>query len=130
MVFDNTVKQHIIDSAYKNEHFRAKNHYKEEHFHDAPMRRNRDFKPVNYGSFRGILSYKRAEPFESLKNLKDLKNEHHNHGIKWAKVFMFGAGVGAVVGYSWFVIRPFQSFPIRKLLQASGDRPWSGRYYR
>jgi hypothetical protein len=27
-------------------------------------------------------------------------------------------------------MRPFQSFPIRKLLQATGDRPWSGRYFR
>jgi hypothetical protein len=37
---------------------------------------------------------------------------------------------GATFGYAWFVIRPFQSFPIRKLLQATGDRPWSGRYLR
>lgn len=85
---------------------------------------------MNYGSFRGILNYKRAEPFESLKNLTDLRNEHHHHPIMWAKTFAFGALMGAVFGYSWFVLRPFQSFPIRKLLQASGDRPWSGRQLR
>lgn len=130
MVFENTVKQRILDPAYENEHFRAKHHYKEGHQHDPPQRRNRDFKPVNYGSFRGILNYKRAEPFESLKNLKDISHEHHNHPIKWAKTFFFGATVGAILGYSWFVIRPFQSFPVRKLLQAAGDRPWSGRQLR
>ena len=130
MVYQNTVKYPVPDPAYANENFRAKHHYKEAHQHDAPYRRNRDFKPVNYGSFRGILNYKRAEPFESLKNLKDLNNEHHHHTTKWAKVFLFGASAGAVFGYAWFVIRPFQSFPIRKLLQSSGDRPWSGRYFR
>ena len=31
MVFENTVKQHVIDPSYSNEHFRAKAHYKEEH---------------------------------------------------------------------------------------------------
>ncbi|TNV76273.1 hypothetical protein FGO68_gene8827 [Halteria grandinella] len=130
MVFENTVKLHVTDPAYQNETWRARHHFKEEHQHDPPQRRNRDFKPVNYGSFRGILNYKRAEPFESLKNLKDLKNEHAHHPTKWAKCFLFGAMAGATFGYAWFVIRPFQSFPIRKLLQATGDRPWSGRYLR
>lgn len=120
----------MIDPSYQNEHWRAKHHFKEAHQHDPPYRRNRDFKPVNYGSFRGILNYKRSEPFESLKNLKDLQNEHHHHPLKWAKTFLFGASAGAVIGYAWFVIRPFQSFPIRKLLQAAGDRPWTGRYFR
>lgn len=130
MVYHNTVKQDIMDPSYQNEVFRAKQHYKEAHQHDPPMRRNRDFKPVNYGSFRGILNYKRAEPFESLKNLKDIANEHHHHPIKWAKAFLLGATSGAMIGYAWFVIRPFQSFPIQKLLQAAGDKAWTGRYFR
>jgi uncharacterized membrane protein YfcA len=54
-----------------------------------------------------MLNFKNAEPFSMLKNLKDLRNEHHNHAWKWAKAFFFGAVVGAFVGYSWFVIRPF-----------------------
>ncbi len=62
--------------------------------------------------------------------MKDIKNEHHHHPIKWAKTFLFGATAGAFLGYAWFVIRPFQSLPIRKLLQASGDKPWTGRYLR
>jgi hypothetical protein len=75
---------------------------------------------VNYGSFKGILkgilNFKHAEAFSTLKNLKDLKNEHHHHPWKWFKVFAFGALGGVLFGYSWFVLRPFQSFPIRKLL--------------
>jgi hypothetical protein len=130
MVYKNTVKQYITDHSYANETWRARHGFKEAHQHDPPYRRNRDFKPVNFGSFRGILNYKRAEPFESLKNLKDLKNEHAHHPIKWIKCFTFGSIVGVVMGYSWFVIRPVQSFPMRKLLQASGDRAWSGRYFR
>lgn len=130
MVFHDTVKQQVVDPNYQNENWRAKHHYKESHVHDPPFRRNRDFKPVNYGSFRGILNFKHSEPFALLKNLKDLKNEHANHPWKWARAFFFGASAGAVLGYAWFVIRPFQSFPIRKLLNATGERPWSGRYFR
>lgn len=94
MVYSNTIRQHVIDPAYKNEHFRAKSHYKEAHTHDPPLRRNKDFKPVLYGSFRGILNFKTAEPFQILKNLKDLKNEHHQKPIKWLKTFIFGAAFG------------------------------------
>ena len=130
MVYANTVKQPISDPAYSNEVFRVREHYKEVHQHDPPFRRNRDFKPVNYGSFRGILNFKHAEPFADLKNLKDLKNEHHNIAIKWTKAFLFGASAGAVIGYTFFLVKPIQSFAARKLLQASGDRPWSGRQLR
>lgn len=31
MVFDNTVKYQVPDPAYRNEVWRAKHHYKEEH---------------------------------------------------------------------------------------------------
>jgi hypothetical protein len=110
--------------------FRAKYGYKEVHQHNPPERRNRDFKPVNYGSFRGMLNFKNAEPWSLLKNLKDLKNEHHNHPIKWTKMFLFGASVGSVLGTIWFCMKPAQAFPMRKLLQASGEKPWSGRYFR
>lgn len=95
-----------------------------------PERRSRDFKPVNYGSFRGILNFKVAEPWSMLKNIHDLKHERHNHPIKWAKVFLFGAIAGSIGGTLWFMLKPMQAFPMRKLLQASGDRPWSGRYFR
>lgn len=103
-----TIKvQHVADPGYQNEVWRSRHHYKELHTHDPPLRRNRDFKPVNYGSFRGILNFKTSEPWGMLKNLKDLKDENHSHPIKWAKTFIFGALVGSVFGYSWFVLKPF-----------------------
>ena len=63
MVYANTIKQDITDPAYGNEMFRVRHGYKEAHVHDPPYRRNRDFKPVNYGTFRGMPNYKHAEPF-------------------------------------------------------------------
>ena len=115
MVFTDTVVQKYVDPAYENEVFRARNHYKELHQHNPPQRRNRDFKPVNYGSFRGILNFKHAEPWAIFKNLKDLREEHHNHPIKWAKAFIAGAFSGTLLGYSWFILKPVQSLPMRKL---------------
>jgi hypothetical protein len=110
MVYANTVVQSSSigsDPIYANETWRQRHHYKEAHVHDPPYRRNRDFKPVPYGSFRGMPNYKHAETWCLLKNLKDLGNEHHNHPIKWAKTFLFGAMVGGILGYSWFLLRPF-----------------------
>ena len=75
MVFQNAIAQNITEPNYGNETFRARHGYKEEHTHDAPYRRNRDFKPVNYGSFKGMLNYRHSEPFCLLKNMKDLSRE-------------------------------------------------------
>jgi hypothetical protein len=116
MVYADAVQQVITDPAYDNDVYRARNGYKEKHVHSPPYRRNRDFKPVNYGSFRGILNFKHSEPFALLKNLSALKEEKHHHPIKWFKAFLFGAISGLTIGYSWFILRPFQSMPIRKLL--------------
>lgn len=95
-----------MDPAYQNEVFRARAHYKELHQHNPPQRRNRDFKPVNYGSFKGMLNFKNAEPFSMLKNLRELRDEHHNHPIKWTKVFLFGAIYGVILGSGWFLLKP------------------------
>lgn len=116
MLVDNSKKQHVPDPAYSNEFWRARHHFKEEHLHDPPARKNRDFKPVGFGSFRGMPNFKHAEPFAILKNLKDLPHEHHHHPIKWIKAFLFGGAAGVFFGYAWFIFRPFQNFPIRKLL--------------
>jgi len=116
MVFENVRKQHITDPSYANEHWRAKHHYKEGHVHDPPYRRNRDFKPVNFGTFKGIPNYKHAEPWAQFKNLRDIVHEEHHHPIKWIKTFLFGAITGGIIGYSWFILKPVQAFPIRKLL--------------
>ena len=106
MVYTDTIKQGVLDPAYQNEVFRARSGFKELHQHNPPQRRNRDFKPVNYGSFKGMLNFKHAEPFAQLKNLYELKDEHHNHPIKWTKVFLFGAFFGMVLGSGWFIIKP------------------------
>jgi hypothetical protein len=64
------------------------------------------------------------------KNLADLRNEEHHHPIKWIKRFLLGAFGGAIFGYSWFLFKPENGFTMKKLMAASGDRPWSGRTFR
>ena len=130
MVFTNTVKYLIPDGAYGDETWRAKHGYKEEHQHDAPMRRNRDFKPVPYGAFGGMPNYRRSEPFENLKNIKDIKNEHAHFPTRWFKTFMHGALTGIALGQIWFFVRPINGFAMQKLMAAVGDRPFSGRVGR
>jgi len=98
MVFNNTVRYVIPDPAYKDETWRINHGYKEEHQHDAPKRRNRDFKPAAYGSFRGLPNYRRSESFESMKLLTELKNEDHHFPTRWAKTFFYGATVGVSLG--------------------------------
>ena len=66
------------DSDYGSPMFRASHGYKEHHQHDPPMRRNRDFKPVPYGSFRGFINYRHSEPYCLLKNMKDMAREDHS----------------------------------------------------
>jgi hypothetical protein len=67
MVFHNSIVQEVSNPAYANETFRARAGYKEGDVHDAPGRRNRDFKPMTYGSFRGIPNYRHSEPYCQLK---------------------------------------------------------------
>ena len=104
MVYHNAVAQVVSNPAYENETFRAKAGYKETHQHDPAYRRNRDFKPVPYGSFRGMPNYKHSEPYCLLKNMKDLSNEDHHHPIKWIKLGLKGALTGSIFGYLWFVV--------------------------
>lgn len=112
MVYSNTVKYTVTEPAYDNETWRAKHGYKEVHQHDAPFRRNRDFKPVPYGTFGGMPNYRHAEPFCQLKNAKDLVVEQHHFPTRWAKTFLFGAFSGVVLGQGWFFIRPAHGFAI------------------
>jgi len=76
------------------------------HVHDPPYRRNRDFKPVPYGSFKGMPNFKHAEQFCLLKNLKDIPHENHNLPIKLTKSALFGALSGTILGYAWIMIKP------------------------
>jgi len=130
MVYSNGVHQEISDPNYQNATFRARHHYKEEHVHDAPYRRNRDFKPVPYGSYRGILNYRHSEPFCHLKNMKDIPREEHHIIIQWSKSFLKGAVVGSVFGYLAFVAGPAGPFEMNKLLANVGNRQFSGKYWR
>jgi hypothetical protein len=120
----------VTDPDYSNEVFRSKNGFKEGHVHDPPYRRNQDFKPVGFGTFRGMPNFKHAEPYALLKSLKDLPNEKEHHPTKWIKAIVFGAFSGAIWGYSWFAFKPLQGFPTKKLLATVGDRPFSGRAFR
>ena len=106
MVYSNEITQIIPDPAYKNDYWRAKHHYKETHMHNPPLRKNRDFKAVPFGTFRGMPNYKHAEPFLLLKSLKDMQYETHNHPIRWLKSFVFGAMFGGVVGYGVYGVKP------------------------
>lgn len=127
MVYENVRKQGISDPDYENEVFRARHGYKEADMHDPPYRKNQDFKPVNFGTFRGMPNFKHSEPYAQLKNLKDLPHESHQHPIKWIKAALFGGFSGFLLGHLWFTFSPAQTLPSNKLFQAIGDRPFSGR---
>lgn len=130
MVYHNSVTQSISDPAYSNETFRARHGFKEAHVHDPAYRRNRDFKPVPYGTFKGMPNYKHSEPYCLLKNMRDLAHEDHHHPIKWIKTSIKGAFAGSIFGYLWFVGGPTGQFEMGKLMAASGNRPFSGRGLR
>ena len=93
MVYANNRKYIAPDPAYDNDVWRARHGYKELDVHDPPYRRNRDFRPVPFGSFKGMPNFKHAEPWCLLKNLKDIPNENHNFFIRWTKAFLYGAFV-------------------------------------
>ncbi len=130
MVYNNTVKYDTPDPAYEDETWRSTHGFKELHQHDAPIRRNRDFKPVPYGAFFGMPNYRHAEPFMALKNIKDFANEHHHFPTVWAKTFLFGAFAGTILGQGYFFIKPTTGLAMQKLMHAVGDRQFSGRAFR
>ena len=96
MVYWTAIKQkQSSEPTYHNETFRAKYGYKEMHVHNAPKRKNKDFKPVLYGDFIGMLNFKLSEPWALIRHAKDLWHEDHQMPIQWAKKFIHGAFVGA-----------------------------------
>ena len=130
MVYHNTIKYPIPDARYSDETWRAKHHFKEEHQHDAPLRRSRDFKPVPWGTARGMPNYRHSEPWLNMKNMYTLMDEHHHHPTKWFKKACFGALFGFINGQIWFAVAPINGFAASKLFAAVGEKPWSGRTYR
>lgn len=125
MVYENVVHQPMA-GGYENEHFRAAHGYKDAHMHDPPQRRNRDFRPVSYGTFRGMPNYRHSEPFCLLKNMKDFANEEHNIGVRMSKSFLKGGFVGSVLGYLHFMGSTQGSFEMNKLANIIGPRKFTG----
>lgn len=130
MATHNTVKYTAPDPRYADETWRAKNHFKELHQHDSPLRRNRDFKPVPWGTARGMPNYRHSEPWLNMKNLYTLFEETHHHPTKWIKKATFGALTGFALGQLHFFNAPINGFAAQKLFAAIGERPWSGRLWR
>ena len=115
---------------YDNEAWRARHGYKEMEQHDAPFRRNRDFKPVPYGSAKGPLNYRHSEPWCLLKNIKDIPRETHQVPITFTKEFLKGALIGTVVGQFYFIASPNGALEYEKVIAASGGKHFSGRGLR
>lgn len=120
MVYHNAIRAQIGDNDYENATFRARHGYKEAHTPDTPYRRNRDFKPMQYGAYRGILNYRHSEPYCLLKNMKDLVNEDHNILIKTTKEAIRGAVIGGIIGAARFAGGNTSNFEMNKLLAAQG----------
>ena len=104
------------NSVYANESMRARNHYKELHVHNAPPRKNKDFKPMLYGDFRGMLNFKLAEPWGHLRHLPDIFNEEHNFVIRLARRAIEGGTVGFAYGLFKFVVSDLNSYTSTKSL--------------
>jgi len=130
MEIHNAVKYPVPDPRYSDETWRAKHHFKEIRQHDAPLRRNRDFKPVPWGAARGMPNYRHSEPWLNMKNLYSLTDEHFHHPTLWFKKFIFGALTGFSLGQVWFFVSPVNGFAAQKLFAAIGEKPFSGRVFR
>lgn len=83
-----------------------------------------------YGTAAGMPNYRHAEPFCQLKNIKDLKNEHHHFPTRFFKIFLSGAIVGVTFGSAWGFLRPMSGFAIQKLMHTTGDHAFTGRIWR
>ena len=129
MVFEN----HIVyrgAPGYENEYFRARHGFKDADAPDPPYRRSRDFKPVPYGSAKGILNYRHSEPWALMKNMKDIPNETHQLPIVLSGKFLKGGLAGAVLGNLYFFCGPTGHLETEKVLAAAGGRAFSGKLFR
>lgn len=120
MVFSNGIRQEISHHDYKNETWRARHGYKEALTSDSPIRRNRDFKPVPYGSAKGILNFRHSEPYCLLKNMKDLYHEDSNIVIRWFKDGIRGAMGGSIIGMAYHIGGNTGNWEMNKLMAARG----------
>jgi len=129
MVFENHI-EYKGAAGFENEFFRARHGYKDAEAHDPPYRRSRDFKPVPYGSAKGILNYRHSEPFALLKNMRDLPRETHHFPITMSGHFLKGGLVGTVLGSMYFLAGPVGQLETEKVLSAAGSRAFSGKLFR
>jgi hypothetical protein len=129
MVFQNHIEYRGAP-GYENEKFRSRHGYKDSEAHDPPYRRNRDFKPIPYGSAKGILNYRHSEPFAQAKNLPDLLKETHHKPIVYSGLFLKGAFAGAVAGQFYAYGGPSGALETNKALAAAGSRQGSGKLWR
>ena len=130
MVVKDTVKYTPQDSSYSNEMWRSKHGYKELHQHAPPMRRNRDFKAMPYGTAAGMPNYRHAEPWCQLKNLSDFVREDNHFPTRFFKIGLLGGAYGLLMGSFWNAIRPQQGFVLQKLMAKAGERDFSFRMGR
>lgn len=100
---------------YSNESFRSRNGYKEMEVHNSPHRRNKDFKPVLYGDFIGMLNFKLSEPWALMRHFPDLVKEKHQKPIRWIRSVIAGGIIGFIAGvnYQFWALR--NTFETRKL---------------
>ena len=132
MVFWTNVqtKDTAAGHTYQNEVYRHKYGFKELHVHNPPKRRNKDFKPVLYGDFIGMLNFKLSEPWALMRHAKDLLSESHHKPINLAKQFIKGFVVGSFLGFMQMQIKFNNEFLMRKLYLTIDKGPFTFKTYR
>lgn len=122
---NSTAQRYLIDG---NETYRAKHGFKELDVHNSPQRRNRDFKPMLYGDFIGMLNFKLSEPWALTRHLPDLINENHQKPIQWIRYTIKGAIAGFVYGfYQYTGTMLKRDFVDKKLYLSEKRSPFSIR---
>ena len=116
-------------STHENESYRAKYGFKELHVHNAPERRNKDFKPALYGHFRGMLNFKHSQPWAIGRHLKDMFEEDHHIPIRYIKEAIRGAFVGLFGGLMVTSHTGFNIFAFKKLYLQANQQPYGWKHF-
>ena len=92
--------------------FRTKYGYKHLDQADYPQRRNRDFKILGNGTFRGYPKGRNSVPYAQLRHLRGIIEEKNQFVIKYAKGMLLGALTGCSISTAWIWAHPFKTFEI------------------
>jgi hypothetical protein len=133
MVFYTAMHQYPADPDYRNPQLRTFAGYKEMEAPMPPQRRNRDFKPLGNGTFRGYPKGRNSVPYNQLRQLRDLTEETHQTPIRWLKMALKGALMGWTVGSALTFMMPQKNFEVQKLHSSVSGGPYSFklvRYFR